>query len=160
MFQLSARLAAVAEKTKGSHIVVDIGTDHAYLPIYLLYHNYCEIAIAVDIEDMPLKLAKLNIDKYHLNERIIVKKGNGLAPIELSEIDTIVIAGMGAYSIMKILESDIEKAKAAKKIILQPMRNEKQLQQWLEEHKFILEKVEYILDKKRSYFLIQTKFHS
>lgn len=160
MFQLSLRLASIAEQAKGSMIVADIGTDHAYLPIYLIHHQFCQYAIACDVEDVPIQQAKLHVAKYRLCNNIIIRQGDGLTPLHIEEIETVVIAGMGGHRIIKILDKELLKAKQAKKLILQPMRNHLQLTQWLVEQGFVVDAEWSIQEKKQQYHVIQTYFPS
>ncbi len=116
---LPDRLKAVAKHIPQCHTLSDIGTDHAYIPIYAIKNNIADTAFACDIVDGPLKIAAQNIASYNLTEKIDVVKSDGLK--SAPESDVFVIAGMGGTLIGEILENDIEKAKKAELLVLQPM---------------------------------------
>ncbi|HHV59559.1 MAG TPA: SAM-dependent methyltransferase [Clostridiaceae bacterium] len=129
--KLKGRLELIARKVPVCNVAVDIGTDHAYIPIYLVKENRCKRAIASDVRPGPLKIAQKNIKENGLENKIDVRLGSGLESIDDSEIDTVVIAGMGGELIIKILQDDFEKAKKAKSLILQPMTAISDVRQWL-----------------------------
>lgn len=113
--------------------VADIGTDHAYIPIRLILDGICDKVIASDIKPGPVGAAKRHVSKYGLSEFIEIRLGEGLKPIEAGEAEQIIIAGMGGEMIMKILEQEPKKAKAAQ-LILQPMNAQYELRRFLHEN--------------------------
>ncbi len=154
MLHISPRLATIATKISPGVCVADIGTDHAYLPIYLVENAISSHVIGIDIETDPLLKAKWNVAKYQLGQQIELRLGNGLTPLLPEEIHTIVIAGMGGYKIVNILESDLEKTRLARKIILQPMRDFKVVMGWLTQHDFILSDKTETIEGRHTYFVI------
>lgn len=114
----------------------DIGTDHAYVPIYLVQNGILEKAAATDINKGPLKIAEENVKKYGLEGKISLRLGAGLQPVEYGEFETIVIAGMGGEVIKNILENDLKKAQRAEYLVLQPMNSQALLRKWLSENGF------------------------
>lgn len=108
--------------------VADIGTDHAYIPIHLIENNICSRVIATDISAGPVSSARKNIEKNNLSESIEVRLGSGLTPIEESECDECIIAGMGGCTIINILS---EKTLSECKYILQPMNYQYELRSYL-----------------------------
>lgn len=126
---LMPRLQSIINHTYGKTIA-DIGTDHAYIPIELIENGVCEKVIASDIKEGPVKIAKQNIKKSGLDEKIEVRLGGGLSVLEKNEADTIIIAGMGGEMIEKILREDEEKARHAM-LILQPMNSQYELRKFL-----------------------------
>lgn len=119
---LTPRLQTIADLIDGGETVADIGTDHAYLPLYLLDQKKCKKAIASDIGIGPLKRAEKTVKKYHMENSFSLRLGSGLETVTLSDnADIIVIAGMGGMVIADILENSIDIVKNAKQIILQPM---------------------------------------
>ncbi len=132
--KLTARLQAIAEMVPQGSRLADIGSDHAYLPVWLLQQGKILSAIASDIAEGPLRAAENTVCMSGLGDKIGLRQGDGLAVLEKGEADCIVIAGMGAPVITGILERDMEKAKAAKRLILQPMRGAASLRRWLSEN--------------------------
>ena len=116
--RLSKRLKAITEFISDNSNIIDIGCDHALLDIYI-YQNYKNVKIiASDIHGGAIKMATRNLKRYELEDKIELRLGDGLSVVDKNEIDTIIISGMGYYSIEKIL-SDTEKLENVEKIILQ-----------------------------------------
>ncbi|MCK9479434.1 MAG: class I SAM-dependent methyltransferase [Firmicutes bacterium] len=117
--KLPPRLAAVASFVPPCKMLADIGTDHAYIPIYLVKRGIALHAVASDIVKGPADIAAANIKKHGLHDKISVVVGSGLDKIPQS--DVIVIAGMGGKIICEILQEGLPVARKAKCIVLQPM---------------------------------------
>ena len=150
-FSLPLRLQILANHLGSGEILADIGTDHAYLPIYAVQHGIVKRAIACDIHQPPLQGALQNIEKYGLNKLIDCRMGNGLSVIHESEIDLITMAGLGGLSIRSILSEDIEKAKKAKSILLQPNNHEGDVRFWLARNGFRILEEGILKDRKHFY---------
>ena len=119
MNNLSIRLKEISTFIPDNISLVDIGCDHALLDIYL-YKNRKNIKIiATDINENALEQAKKNIKKYKLEDYIETRISNGLNNIDKYEIDTIVISGMGAHTIVGILYSNMNKLSNVSNIIVQ-----------------------------------------
>ena len=104
MFKLSERLMACAEFVNSENIV-DIGTDHAKLPIWLVKNNIIKYAYACDINRFSLEKSRKNIQKYNLDEKIKVFYSDGLSNVSENIAETIVIAGLGGETIKNILKN-------------------------------------------------------
>ena len=102
---LSKRLEAVATLVDINSRVIDVGCDHAYLDIYLTLNNSNK-CIATDINKNALEIAKKNIKKYNLEDKIETKLTNGLTDIKVNKKDNIVISGMGTFTILEILKTN------------------------------------------------------
>lgn len=103
--KLSKRLETVASFVpKGSNIA-DIGTDHGYVPIYLIQEEIADHAVAMDVRKGPLERAAAHIREAGLEERIEVRLSDGLAGLKAGEADCVIIAGMGGELILHILEA-------------------------------------------------------
>lgn len=114
---LSDRLMMVASLVKNNANVLDVGTDHAYLPIYLRESGKCKKIIASDISENALEGARKNIEKYQTPDIKLVLS-DGLDKIE-DEYDTLIISGMGTRTIIHILQNQ----KLPKNIILSSNNN-------------------------------------
>jgi len=156
--ELKGRLQLIAKKVSDCDIVCDIGTDHAYIPIYLFLKGKCKRAIAADIKKGPIEAATNNIKGYGLENFIETRVGDGLAPIKEDEVDIIVIAGMGGILIKEILEIDLNKAKKAKKIILQPMNAFEILREWLYRNGFEISDEELESEGNKIYNVIVVRW--
>lgn len=119
MQKLSKRLLAVASMVKKSAIIADVGTDHGYLPVYLIEQGVINKAVALDVNEGPLSSCRALIEKNQLEGKIQARISNGLDCLHPDECDTIIIAGMGAELISDILSR--HSWIRDKHIILQPM---------------------------------------
>lgn len=133
---MTPRLLTVAKMVKNSKTLADIGTDHAYIPVYLVMNDIIDSAIAMDINVGPLNKACENIDKFSLKHKIKTRLSDGLSELEDGEADTVVIAGMGGVLINKILENDKERLSSVKTYILQPMTAIYETRKYLAENGF------------------------
>ena len=118
--------------------IADIGTDHAYIPIYLAQNNLIKTCIATDKNEGPLKIAQENIKRYSLSHIIKTRLGAGLLPIKEKEVKECIIAGMGGVLILKILNDALEKAKDFR-LILQPMNAQEVLREFLLDNGFTID---------------------
>ena len=119
MNKLSKRLEVVASYIDDNSKIIDIGCDHGLLSIYLAKKYKNIKVIASDINANALNNAINNIKKEHLEDIIDIRLGSGLNVVEPNEIDTIVISGMGANTIVGILKYSTNKLKNVKNIIIQ-----------------------------------------
>ena len=93
--QLTPRLKAIADSILGCKNIADIGSDHAYLPIYLVKNKKTEKAIATDVNKGPANISRERIKHYGLGDIIDVRVGYGLKVLSPDEVNVIVISGMG-----------------------------------------------------------------
>lgn len=134
MMELSKRLQAVADMVTPGMRLADIGTDHAYIPIYLVEQDVIPEAIAMDINKGPLERAQEHIRAYGFEERIQTRLSDGLQRLEAGEADAMIAAGMGGALVIKILEDREEVAKSLKELILQPQSELGKVRAYLIEH--------------------------
>ncbi|EGL83424.1 protein of unknown function DUF633 [Caldalkalibacillus thermarum TA2.A1] len=150
---LSKRLAAVASFIPIGTRIADIGTDHAYLPVYLALQGKISTAIAGDVNEGPLALAKAHVQQYQLESVIDVRKGDGLEVIAPGEVDVIVIAGMGGSLMQEILSRGQDKLEGVRRLVVQPNVSAHVLRMWMMEHGWEL-KGEKIVDENGKYYEI------
>lgn len=117
--EISQRLRIVGDFVTQKR-VADIGTDHAYVPIYLHKKGNIEKVIACDINEKPLQKAQQNIKLHHAENKIITRLGNGLQPLQPYEVDSIVISGMGGMLMIELMEQSQYVIKTVKELILCP----------------------------------------
>ena len=120
MVRLSKRLQAVASLAGACVTLADVGTDHGYIPVYLVGCKRAERAIALDVNPGPLQRAKEHIRQYGMEGQVEARLSDGLAALATGEADQIVIAGMGGGLMMRILSEGQEVAREAKRLVLQP----------------------------------------
>ncbi|HHX11834.1 MAG TPA: SAM-dependent methyltransferase [Clostridiales bacterium] len=118
--ELSKRLQAVADLVTSGNRVADVGCDHAYMSIYLAKRKSSPYVLAMDMNEGPLKRANNNIIKYGCQDLIKTRRSNGLEKVEIAEVDTVLIAGMGGMLIVEILSQDMDITKSMKELVLQP----------------------------------------
>ena len=129
--QLSPRLLAMARHVKKGERIADIGSDHAYLPRYLVAGGISPHAVLTDARPGPLARAGASAELEALPGCFDLRLGAGLEPLRNGEVETVVIAGMGGETIVGILAADPVKAGSFQKYILQPRTKAGVLRDWL-----------------------------
>ncbi len=152
-----ARLLRIAEMIRIGDRVADIGTDHAYLPIYLIKNKISPKVYACDVSDGPLENAKENIERTH-TPNIELRKGDGIAAVNCDEVDTVVIAGMGGDLIIKILQSSAWIKNDKYELILQPMTSAEDLRRFLLNEGFCVTEERAVKSQGRIYSVIKATF--
>lgn len=120
MVQLSKRLRAVADLVGETEVVADVGTDHGYIPVFLISSGKAKRAIAMDVNEGPLMRAREHVLQFGLSGRIETRLSDGLASLKRGEAQVIVIAGMGGALMKRILVEGEKTAHTAKRLVLQP----------------------------------------
>ena len=151
---LTQRLLKIAQMV-GCRNVADIGTDHAKLPVYLIERDMCDSVIASDVASGPVQACKNTVSQCGLSNKIQIRQGDGLKTLEIGEVDTVVIAGMGGDLISTILENDSKIAKIAKEIILQPMTHIPQLRCYLKNNNYRVIDEVLVKEKNKIYTIIK-----
>lgn len=140
---LQPRLQLLADLVPYGSRLADIGTDHGYLPVYLIQQGRIPSAIAADVGYEPLQHAKRTAEEYGATG-IDFRLCDGLRGIKADEVDTIVIAGMGGEMIIHILSSAAwTTAPGRYTLLLQPMTKVGVLRRWLSEngYRFVEERL-------------------
>ena len=136
MLKISERLATVAGLIpKGAHLV-DVGTDHGYVPIWLLQKNHIASAIAMDVNKGPLARARENRDKYGFSNVMDLRLSNGLEKLKPGEGDSVLIAGMGGPLMIRIIKEGRKNASSIQTWVLQPQSEIPSVRRYLHEHDF------------------------
>lgn len=148
---LTPRLLALAGELNQCKILIDVGTDHGYLPIFAVQQNLAAKALALDIKEIPLQGAEANVKDYNLTNKIECRLSDGLQNVEMKEIEAIVIAGMGGYTIKNILQMDLTKAQKAKYLLLQPNNGQERLRRWLSQVGFKIIAEGVVQERKHFY---------
>ena len=150
MVKLSARLMLMADQIEKNETMADIGTDHGFLPMYLADEGICPKVILTDVSAGSLKKAQDNVNELVEKRReedrefdtgtFDFRLGDGITVLEPGEADAIVIAGMGGILISEILEKNMEVARTAKRIIMQPRKGSGRLRYSLIKNGFEVER--------------------
>nr|WP_302595357.1 class I SAM-dependent methyltransferase [uncultured Cellulosilyticum sp.] len=151
--QLSNRLATLTKYVPQGSSVIDVGTDHAYVPIYLIKNNIVTSCMATDINKGPLVKAQQNIDKYRISN-IRLKQTSGLQGITEEDGNVIMISGMGGYLIIDILKAAMPVVKAAKRLILQPQQDIDQVRKFLHDNDFKIVTEDFAKDDDKYYTIL------
>lgn len=157
ILDLKGRLKLISDKIPVCNVVADIGTDHAYLPIYLIQNGRCQRSIASDVKPGPVQVANRNIVKYKLSDKIETRMGSGLDTLELNEADAVIIAGMGGTLLAELLEAGAQKASSANVLVLQPMNDLDVVRKWLYDHCFEIFDEELSSEGNKIYCVISAR---
>ena len=144
---LQPRLQALANLVGHGARIADVGTDHGYLPVYLLQEKKIAFAIASDINVEPLEHARRTAKEFGFTENIDFRLCGGLDRIEGAEVDTVIIAGMGGETIAAILSAANWLMKSDITLLLQPMSKQEFLRQWLTENGYFFLSEHLVWDK-------------
>lgn len=155
---LTERLQAIANMVDKGSVVADIGTDHAYLPVFLIQQGICEKALACDINPAPLEKGNQNIVFNHLQDKIKTRLCDGLDGIKEDEADTFIIAGMGADVIIHILSGCPYIFDEKYTLIIQPMTRYYSLTKWLYENGFEILEQSCTHEGRRPYTIMKIKY--
>lgn len=156
--RLDSRLSLCAEFVRNGAKLADIGTDHAYLPVWLCRIGKCPKAIAADINPEPLKRGQLTVISADMTDKVTTRLSDGLQEINSDEVDDVVIAGMGGELISKILsECDFAKD-SSKHFILQPMTKSEFLIKWLCENGYKIINQDCCIASKKCYTVLLVKY--
>lgn len=155
--KISKRLLAAADFAKDNEFIADVGTDHAYLPIYLYTSGKIRGAVVSDINEGPIERAKRNILEFSAEDGIIPVLSDGLSKIDEYSPDTVFILGMGGELILNII-SAAEWVKAKRpRLVLQPMTHPELLRGYLLENGFEITQ-ELLVEDGKIYQLIEAVY--
>ena len=157
--ELSKRLKRIAEHVDKCESVADIGTDHGYIPIYLVKEGICKKAIASDINKGPIEKAKVNVAFEGVSNKVKCLLGPGLNPLKVGEVNGVILAGMGGNLTRDILLADMDKVKKYDFIILQPAQNPEVLREFLYKNDYEIIDEDLIKDEGRFYELFKVKYN-
>ena len=147
---LQPRLQLLADMVPAGSRLADVGTDHGYLPVYLLQQGRISRAIASDIVDGPLQHARQTAAEYEV-DGIDFRLCPGLDAIAPHEADTVVIAGMGGETIQAILSAAPWTADGSHLLLLQPMTKVEYLRKWLVDNGYAFTEERLVWDKDHLY---------
>ena len=155
MIQINKRLTKVSEYLNHNKLA-DIGSDHAYLPIYAIQNNLVKEAIAGEVVKGPFLSAQKNTELHGLSKSIEIKLGDGLEVVN-DTVDVITICGMGGPLISQILDEGKEKLIHYPDLILQANIHALPIRQVLQKLGYNIEAEQLIKDKKHIYEIIVAK---
>ncbi len=149
--QISRRLQAVADMVTSGSRVADIGTDHAYIPIFLMENGIIPRAVAMDVNAGPLARARAHIEARGLSEKIETRLSDGLTALAPGEADCIVIAGMGGPLTVRILTEGKDRLAGCRELILQPQSEIRLVRAYLEQKGWRIVREEMVCEDGKYY---------
>lgn len=159
MSALRPRLKTAADTVKGGVPVIDVGTDHAYLPVYLVENGIVPYAVASDIGIMPLANAEKTVAASKVKDRIRLFVSDGLKSVDIPYESNISVCGMGGILISEILtEASDRISHAGIRLILQPMTHACDVRRWLCENGFSIIREECVRESGRYYCCIGAEY--
>ena len=151
MIKISQRLKQVAELVPEGMRLADVGTDHGYVPIWLLQQGRIPSAIAMDVNKGPLIRAEENRAKYGLDRQIELRQSDGLEKLKPGETDVVLIAGMGGPLMIRILEEGRAAAECISAFVLQPQSEIPSVRRYLIRNGYDIEEEIMLIDEGKYY---------
>ncbi len=153
--KISDRLKEVAAFVTPGNRLCDVGTDHGYVPIYLVDKGIVPSALAMDIGEGPLESACNNIKAYGFEDKITTRLSDGLKLLKPNEADTVLIAGMGGALTRRILIDGEEVLKTVKELVLSPHSEIHLVREYLYTKGYNIIKEKMVYDKGKYYTIIK-----
>lgn len=149
--ELSKRLTAVVHLVPECTSAADIGTDHGYVPIFLLEQKIVDRVIAMDVNKGPLERARGHIAQCGLPDRIETRLSDGLSALKAGEADIMIAAGMGGGLIIQIMEEGKSVVNSLKACILQPQSEIGNVRKYLTAQGLVIEKEDMVEEDGKFY---------
>lgn len=158
MLKLTERLQLVADFLEPCECFADIGTDHAYLPVWMLQNGKARYAIAADINPNPLKNARNTLAQYGFAEQIELRLSDGLQNIVPWEVGAVVVAGMGGNQIADMVADTRWLQDEKIQLVLQPMTHFEDVRRALRENGFSVLREETVAEGERVYLVLSARY--
>lgn len=158
MVKISNRLMTAAALVTQGYTLADVGTDHGYIPIYLLQQEKIPSAIAMDINEGPLERAKEHIALYGLQAYIQTRLSDGVAALKPGEVEAVLIAGMGGGLVMHILKDGEKVCQSAKELILQPQSEIEHVREFLREKGYTILAEDMVYEDGKFYPMMKVQY--
>lgn len=155
---LGNRLHTVAEKVRCGAVFADIGTDHAYLPIYLLQCGKIKRAVCADVNEGPLASAEKNAREYGVSDKIDFLLSDGFSAFSNISFTDVAICGMGGELILDIITRGKSLFSENVRLILQPMTRQSVLRRGLFNLGFEIAEEEYSFEKGKYYLTLVASY--
>ncbi len=136
MLNLSERMLMAAKMVRSGNVVADIGTDHAYLPAYLILNGISPKALACDVRKGPLENAKKTVETYGIQDKITLRLSDGFDEIEPFEAQDFIMCGMGGTLMEQLVSRAYWLKDSSKRIIVQPQSHAEDIRRFFVENGF------------------------
>lgn len=157
MIHLSPRLAAVARQVPVGARPIDVGTDHAMIPVWLVQSRRCESVLATDIRSGPLESAQALLEKTGTADCIRLMQTDGLHGIGPADGDTVILAGMGGETMIDILSAAPWTREEGTLLILEPQSKKADLRRWLRDNGYGVLSEQLVRDAGRIYPILTAR---
>lgn len=156
-FSLSPRLRAAADQVPDGTRLVDVGTDHGRLPVWLVLRGRVASAVASDLRPGPLSRARALAGRWGVEDKISFRLCDGLTGVSSVEAETVVIAGMGGETIADILHAARWTGEEGHFYILQAMSGMDGLRRYLSEAGFSILHEELVEEGETLYVVLTAR---
>ena len=127
---MSARLDAILSLLLPCRELADVCSDHGLVPVVAVLRGLAQRAVCADLRAAPLEVARQNIARAALADRVIVLQGDGLAPLVTRHVDAVVIAGVSGALVVRLLAAHPEVTRGLTQLILQPNQDVDVVRAW------------------------------
>ena len=158
MIKLTNRLKTAAGFVRADRVTADVGTDHGYLPAFLVMSGITKDAIAADIAKGPLDNARNTVEKYELQDNIRLILSDGLLNLP-HDVDELIICGMGGNLIADILAKAPWIKNENMHLVLQPMTHSQDVRQYLSENGFYIDAEKTCCDDNKNYIVMSAYYN-
>ena len=155
MRSLGPRLDAVVALLEPCRLLADVGTDHGLVPIAAVALGIAERAIAADLREAPLALARQNVERAKVGERVAIVRGDGLAALAAHAVDAVVMAGLSGATMAQWCEAAPGVLAGVGQIVAQPNTFAEDLRTWARLHGFWLVDERMLEDAGRSFVVLR-----
>lgn len=152
---LSSRMQAVADMVTEGYPVCDIGTDHAYIPVWLAVNRICPRIIAMDIGEGPLTSARANVIKYNVSDTVELRISDGFSAIRPGEVRSAIISGMGGILMNRILNLGKTAADSMDELILSPHSDIDKVRSFILSSGFMISDEKMVIDDGKFYTVMK-----
>ena len=134
MSRLSARLEAVVQLLRPCRTLADVGTDHGLLPVAAVLRGIATHAIAADLREAPLRLARRNIERARVVDRVTIVQGDGLLALQGHAVDAVTMAGVSGQLMVRLMEAAWPVLASVDQLVLQPNNDAPVVRAWARGH--------------------------
>ncbi|MDB4960536.1 MAG: tRNA ((1))-methyltransferase [Myxococcales bacterium] len=134
MSRLSSRLEAVVQLLQPCRTLADVGTDHGLVPVAAVLRTIAAHAIAADLREAPLRLARHNISRARVADRVTIVQGDGLRALEGRAVDAVTIAGVSGQLIVRLFDAAPHVLASVEQLVVQPNNDAPVVRAWARGH--------------------------
>ena len=154
MIKLSERLFKIVSFVEPGNRIIDVGTDHGYIPVFLAENGLSDDILATDINEKPLLKAVNNVKSSGFSDKVRFQLTDGLTDVQPHSADKIIIAGMGGETIISILENAVWTCSSGVRLILQPQSKINELISWIRDNGYYIYDSALVKDDGRIYMIL------